>query len=239
MKSNKHRAEVIEIYENGLRAAVKFSSGRVECVVRRGMAEPFEMGQTGWVDYGRCLGGFEWSFTPFKRVAKAKVIAAVTAALVLSACGRAPAVGDPVIPTVSDSTVPAPKATQVAVGPVGTPVVEPTATPTPVPSSSPTPSPSPTPAPVTVVQLNYMLAAAACGALNTWDPVTTTLVITNTSGQVVYTFAAADITDSNLDGSDSQVIPILYLHIGEQGHGAYCEAIVTDGKLTSFILGSL
>ena len=66
MKSHKHRAEVIEIYENGLKAAVKFSSGRVECVVHRGMNPAFELGQKGMVDFVRSLIGFEWSFTPNK-----------------------------------------------------------------------------------------------------------------------------------------------------------------------------
>lgn len=65
-RSNKHRAEVIEIYENGLRAAVKFTSGRIECVVRRGTQDEFYIGQRGMVDYTRCLNGYEWSFAPFK-----------------------------------------------------------------------------------------------------------------------------------------------------------------------------
>ena len=65
-RSNRHRAEVIEIYENGLRAAVKFTSGRIECVVRRGLSPDFSIGQTGMVDYVRCLNGYEWTFVPFK-----------------------------------------------------------------------------------------------------------------------------------------------------------------------------
>lgn len=69
-RSNKHRAEVIEIYENGLRAAVKFTSGRIECVVRRGMASNFELGMRGMVDYTRCLNGHEWTFEPFKNQSK-------------------------------------------------------------------------------------------------------------------------------------------------------------------------
>lgn len=64
-RSNKHRGEVIEIYENGLRAAVRFTSGRVECVTRRGMAIDFKIGQRGMVDYVRCLNGYEWNFIPF------------------------------------------------------------------------------------------------------------------------------------------------------------------------------
>lgn len=63
MKSHKHRAEIIEVYENGEKAAAKFTSGRIECVVRRGDAEKFEVGMNGMVDYVRCLSGFEWTFT--------------------------------------------------------------------------------------------------------------------------------------------------------------------------------
>lgn len=69
-RSNKHRAIVIEIYENGLRAAVQFTSGRVECVVRRGMAENFTIGMKGMADYTRCLNGWEWTFNPSKTQVK-------------------------------------------------------------------------------------------------------------------------------------------------------------------------
>lgn len=65
-RSNKHRAEIIEIYDNGLRAAAKFTSGRIECVVRRGQAPDFQLGMKGMVDYVHCLNGWEWNFTPFK-----------------------------------------------------------------------------------------------------------------------------------------------------------------------------
>lgn len=65
-RSNKHRAEVIEIYENGAKAAVKFVSGRIECVVFRGMGPRFELGQKGMVDYVRTMAGYEWVFNPFK-----------------------------------------------------------------------------------------------------------------------------------------------------------------------------
>lgn len=65
-RSNKHRAEVIEVYGNGLRAAVRFTNGRIECVVRRGMEIDFKIGMRGMVDYVRSLNGYEWSFVPFK-----------------------------------------------------------------------------------------------------------------------------------------------------------------------------
>lgn len=61
-RSNRHRAEVIEIYENGAKAAVRFTSGRVECVCKRGMQPDFELGQKGTVDYVRGLNGYEWVF---------------------------------------------------------------------------------------------------------------------------------------------------------------------------------
>ena len=60
--SNRHRGEVIEVYENGERAAIKFTSGRIECVNRRGMAPTFSVGQKGMVDYVPCIGGYEWTF---------------------------------------------------------------------------------------------------------------------------------------------------------------------------------
>lgn len=66
VKSHKHRAEVIEIYDNGAKAAVKFSSGRIECVVKRGFGPEFKIGMRGMVDFVRTLNGFEWTFTPSK-----------------------------------------------------------------------------------------------------------------------------------------------------------------------------
>jgi hypothetical protein len=65
-RSNKHRAEIIEVYENGLKAAAKFSSGRIECIVRRGIAIDFKIGMRGMVNYTRRLNGYEWTFEPFK-----------------------------------------------------------------------------------------------------------------------------------------------------------------------------
>lgn len=72
-RSNKHRAKVIEIYEDGRRAAVQFSSGRIECVNHRGdggspgvSQPPFYIGQAGMVDYVRTLYGYGWVFNPFK-----------------------------------------------------------------------------------------------------------------------------------------------------------------------------
>ena len=64
--SNKHRAEVIEIYNNGAQAAVRFDSGRIECVLHRGMNPPFHVGQRGMVDFVRALNGYEWVFDAFK-----------------------------------------------------------------------------------------------------------------------------------------------------------------------------
>ncbi len=66
MRSHKHRAEVIEVYQDGAQAAVRFTSGRIECVNRRGMAPSFRIGQRGTVDFVRCLNGFEWTFTAKK-----------------------------------------------------------------------------------------------------------------------------------------------------------------------------
>jgi hypothetical protein len=62
-RSNRHRAEIIEVYENGARAAAQFASGRVECVCRRGMVPAFEVGMKGMVDYVRSFQGYEWVFT--------------------------------------------------------------------------------------------------------------------------------------------------------------------------------
>lgn len=77
-RSYRHRAEVIEIYDNGLKAAVKFYCNvkrgeRIECVNHNGTAGnadqsqvPFYIGQTGMVDFIRSLNGFNWVFTPSK-----------------------------------------------------------------------------------------------------------------------------------------------------------------------------
>jgi hypothetical protein len=66
LKSNRHRAEVIEVYDGGNSAAVKFSSGRIEHVVRRGsFTMPFSLGQRGHVDFVPSLNGWEWTFEPF------------------------------------------------------------------------------------------------------------------------------------------------------------------------------
>lgn len=79
-KSNKHRAEVIEIYENGLKAAVKFYCNykrgeRIECVNHNGTEGnpnktqvPFHIGQKGWVKYSMTLtlNGSMWSFEPYE-----------------------------------------------------------------------------------------------------------------------------------------------------------------------------
>lgn len=69
MSAKRHRAEVIEVYDQGARAAVRFrwrGRDRIECVIRRGMVPLFTVGAKGWASYQRCLGGFEWTFTPFK-----------------------------------------------------------------------------------------------------------------------------------------------------------------------------
>ncbi len=62
-RSNKHRARVIEIYENGS-AAVEFTSGRIEHVLYHGFGPSFYVGMTGTVDYVRSVNGYEWIFTP-------------------------------------------------------------------------------------------------------------------------------------------------------------------------------
>lgn len=62
-RSNRHRAEIIEVYPDG-KAAVKFTSGRIECVMPRGVQ--LVVGQRGMVDYVRSLNGYEWVFDPFK-----------------------------------------------------------------------------------------------------------------------------------------------------------------------------
>ena len=75
-KSYRHKAEVIEIYDNGLRAAVKFYCNikrgeRIECVNNDGTSPngtriDFSIGQKGTIDYGRIIGGYGWTFEPFK-----------------------------------------------------------------------------------------------------------------------------------------------------------------------------
>lgn len=74
MKNNKHRAEVIEILENGMKAAVKFYCGvkrgdRIECVNHNGTTPggeriEFSIGQTGTIDYVRTVNGYAWAFSP-------------------------------------------------------------------------------------------------------------------------------------------------------------------------------
>lgn len=61
-KSHRHRAEVIEIYQDGAQAAVRFTSGRIECVLHRGFNPPFTIGQKGMVDFTRTATGWEWTF---------------------------------------------------------------------------------------------------------------------------------------------------------------------------------
>jgi hypothetical protein len=63
--SNRHRAEVIEVLDGG--AAVKFSSGRIEFILRRGMVSNLEVGMKGTVDFVRSVNGYEWTFVPNKR----------------------------------------------------------------------------------------------------------------------------------------------------------------------------
>jgi len=62
--SHRHRAVVIEVETTG--AAVRFASGRIEFVLRRGMAPEFKVGMRGWADYVRSASGYEWTFTPYK-----------------------------------------------------------------------------------------------------------------------------------------------------------------------------
>jgi hypothetical protein len=67
-RSNKHRAEVIEVYPEEGKAAVRFTSGRIECVARRGMVAEFYVGQKGMVDFVPLPNGngYEWIFEPAK-----------------------------------------------------------------------------------------------------------------------------------------------------------------------------
>lgn len=72
--STRHRAEVIEIYDNGLKAAVKFYCNfkrgeRIECINYNGTAgnpsqiqPPFHIGQKGMVDFVRSINGYHWIF---------------------------------------------------------------------------------------------------------------------------------------------------------------------------------
>ena len=65
-KCPKRKGEVIEIYRNGAEAAVRFKSGRVECVLRAGMQSDFYVGQRGWTTYHLTVNGSRWGFEPFK-----------------------------------------------------------------------------------------------------------------------------------------------------------------------------
>lgn len=71
MKSKKYRGEVIEIYAQEGRAAVRFSfrgRDRVECVnLHLGPdASSLELGQKGWMTFTITPSMGVWGFTPFK-----------------------------------------------------------------------------------------------------------------------------------------------------------------------------
>lgn len=72
MKRYRHHGEVIELYPDQGLAAIRFKSGRVECVRRLGSFVPdFFIGQTGWIEYVKTPSGFdEWSFNPHKKQEK-------------------------------------------------------------------------------------------------------------------------------------------------------------------------
>lgn len=63
---HRHRGEVIEVYNNGNDAAIKFTNGRIEHVIRRGFSPDFYIGMKGWVEYIPHVNGFFWDFTQFK-----------------------------------------------------------------------------------------------------------------------------------------------------------------------------
>lgn len=63
----KHRAEVIEVYNNGGSAAVKFrykGHDRIEYVLKAGMSPLFTVGMKGTIQYNLTPNGGLWSFTP-------------------------------------------------------------------------------------------------------------------------------------------------------------------------------
>jgi hypothetical protein len=70
--SNKHRAEVIEVYENEGKAAVRFSlrgRERVECVslYLGPSGEKLVVGMKGWTTYTVTPNMGIWGFTPSKK----------------------------------------------------------------------------------------------------------------------------------------------------------------------------
>lgn len=67
-KANRHRAEVIEVYDNGS-AAVRFKwrgRERVEHVIKRGDVPNFTVAMRGIVDFVYTGHSGEWVFTPAK-----------------------------------------------------------------------------------------------------------------------------------------------------------------------------
>ena len=65
-----HRAEVIEVYDNG-QAAIRFrfeGRDKIESVIKAGMQAPFEIGQKGKAIFQRTLNGYVWSFDPSTEV---------------------------------------------------------------------------------------------------------------------------------------------------------------------------
>ena len=71
-RNHNRRGEVIEIYENGMVAAIRLSSGRVECVRHNGTCPngervEFFIGQRGVARYSLTSNGHLWTFQAFKK----------------------------------------------------------------------------------------------------------------------------------------------------------------------------
>lgn len=70
IKSNSHRAEIIEVYASEGRMAVRFRNNgkdRIECVAYPTIithdSPTVSAGKKGWVSFDRILGGYGWSFS--------------------------------------------------------------------------------------------------------------------------------------------------------------------------------
>lgn len=61
------RCEIIELYNGGLTAAVRFEGkGRVECINREQSNIDFKIGFKGIASYNRVINGYLWFFEGFK-----------------------------------------------------------------------------------------------------------------------------------------------------------------------------
>lgn len=61
---SKRKCEVIEVYPEEHKMAVRMLNGRVECVQRQ--KSEYRVGTKGWAVFGRTMQGYGWSFEPFK-----------------------------------------------------------------------------------------------------------------------------------------------------------------------------